>query len=401
MDAEKNEKVRLYIGLTFMILFFVFSIYWIFKSPSESETNINVNQAEKILDSNQDIDDKPLKRIEESEQDLASLILSNTNNIEVAVNANVSEETNREVTSNTPPTKIENPNKSPDTPTTTVDRPNDNGCSSADRILGTEGCSPQPTTTPNGGVNLVSHTNTTKSKNSIDTQKSGVAPIVQEPELRTAATPRHDLLKWKELASEEISVTQGRQTVYEDRVIRAGCRVMAVLEDGMIVTSGGEPHDFTVNVRGALDGCTLPQTDGIRLVGTAKMDNQGKYVIATISTCSDRNPKRKSVSCKGARVKSLTGSDLLEGDLYDNTGWGIFFESLAAVAMTPAIAKLTETASTAKTIFQSSMSQSIADTMTKQLAKISDKIAGVFDGKEIRTPENAVVIILFKDDVIL
>lgn len=250
-------------------------------------------------------------------------------------------------------------------------------CTPQDKELRRNGCQPDPLATPEFTNRRVGS------------------------ELKEISNPsKHPLLVWKEINEDRMQIFQGRKSEYLDRVVRAGCRVLGVIEDELIVTPD-HSHDLTVNVRGALEGCALPKVDGIRLVGTAKMDRQGRYILSEIHTCSDRSPKRKSVPCKNVRIKSITGADLLEGWIYDESGWGLLWESVIAIGMTPSIARLAETAASAKTIYTSESASSIAATLNKALDRISQKISAAFDGREIRVKRNTSVIILFKDDVVL
>lgn len=256
-------------------------------------------------------------------------------------------------------------------------------CRASDILLGRNDCQPPPTNTSTG------------SNSSSNNPPSGQL-VAQNTQ-----TPRHPLLMWRDIQNNAPETIRGRQTHYHGPVVRAGCRLLAVIEDELIIPTNYE-HHLVVNVRGALNDCQMPNVEGIRLVGKAKLAPGERYVIASVDRCSDSNPNRKSVDCQGkAVIKSITGADMLEGDLYDEAGWSIFWESVLAVGMTPAIAKLTQTAASAETIFTAATAGSIASTLTQALNRISQKISAVFDGKEIRIPDNSTVVIVFTDDVVL
>jgi hypothetical protein len=246
------------------------------------------------------------------------------------------------------------------------------------------------------------------------------APSYEAPSASPApdAGSQHPLMVWKELVGERQKPIIGRRSHYAGPVIKTGCRLVAVVEEQELRIPSGYKHGVTLNVRTAVNDCPLPEVEGIRITGEMEFSPGEQGLVGTILRCSDRNPRRKAVDCKGkGRIQSITGSEVLEGIIYDNSGWGLFFESLVSVGLTPAIAKLTETAATAKTIFAAESSQMIAGTMTKALDRISEKIGRAFDGKEIRLsrvcnlpnpqtgniekkPCPVIVVISFTDDVV-
>ena len=260
-------------------------------------------------------------------------------------------------------------------------------CTDVDVILGKNGCTKQNTST------IKEATTDNNAKKSVPRTDS--APKDKE----------HSLLTWKKLNKPAPDRLRGRASNYPGPVIRAGCWVIAQLENDIVAVPGRE-HRLTLNVRGPLQGCKLPESSGIRLVGKARMTKDGRYVEAWIETCADRSINRKSINCKGsAQVTSITGSELLEGWLYDESGWGLFWESVTAIGMTPAIAKLAETAATAKTIFTAESAGQISASLTSALDRISQKISAIYDGKEIRIepkPNKPIMLkVLFEKDVVL
>lgn len=287
---------------------------------------------------------------------------------------------------------------------------NDVDCTDMDYIYGKKGCKAVSATDSTGadtGTDKASSiyssdSNRTDSSLSFSSNNSSykTADDIQKKEEKP-----HPFLIWKEINQSKPDKITGKSSVYPGEVIRAGCLVLAELENEIIAIPGRE-HLVVINVRGALDGCKLPKTSGIRLVGRAKQTQDGRYIEARIDTCSDRSQNRKSVPCTGkAQVLSITGSELLEGWVYDESGMGLLWESIIAVGMTPAVAKLTQTAATAKTIFTAQTAGEISGTLTKTLDRISQKISAAFDGREIRItpkPGKPVTIqVLFSKDVIL
>jgi hypothetical protein len=224
---------------------------------------------------------------------------------------------------------------------------------------------------------------------------------------------QHPALLWKELMGKRSEPIVGRQNTYAGNAIKAGCRVIAVMDEQEVRIPANFKHSVTLNVRSPIDDCVLPEVDGIKITGELEYAPGEGGLIGNIIRCSDRNPRRKSVDCKGkGRIQSITGSEVIEATIYDNSNWGIFFESLISVGLTPSIAKLTETAATAKTIFQATSSEMIAGTMTKTLDRIAQKIGSAFNDKEMRLsrtcridgrqkPCPVLFVVSFGDDVIL
>ena len=119
-----------------------------------------------------------------------------------------------------------------------------------------------------------------------------------------------------------------------------------------------------------------------------------------MTKCADRTPARKTVACK-AHVKSITGKDGLEGEVYDKSGWGILFEFLLATGSAPVVAKLTETAANAKTMWGADEAGMVAASVQRSIDRVSAKIAKAFEGRQINLAQGAYVIVTFEEDVIL
>ena len=175
--------------------------------------------------------------------------------------------------------------------------------------------------------------------------------------------------------------------------------MLAVIEDELMV-SAGEKHLLTLNVRGPLDGCRLPAVDGLRLVAYAKLNSLENSILADVTKCADRAADRKTVGCK-AHVKSITGKDGLEGEIYDRSGWGILFEFLLATGSAPVVAKLTETAANAKTMWGADAAGMVAASVQRSIDRVSAKIAKAFEGRQINLAQGAYVVVTFEEDVIL
>lgn len=233
------------------------------------------------------------------------------------------------------------------------------------------------------------------------------------PESNAGGGSKHPALIWKELVGKRSEPIIGRQNTYAGDAVKAGCRVIAVMDEQELRIPSGYKHSITLNVRMPVDDCILPEVDGIRITGDLEYAPGEGGLIGGINRCSDRNPRRKSVDCKGkGKIQSITGSEVIEAIIYDNSNWGLLFESLVSIGLTPSIAKLTETASTAKTIFQATSSEMIAATMTKTLDRVGQKIGAAFDDKEMRLSRTCKIqgepkpcpvffIVSFSDDVIL
>lgn len=218
------------------------------------------------------------------------------------------------------------------------------------------------------------------------------------PIIKVSKTP-NQLAGWSGLVSGEVNSLEGKSSLYPGPVIRAGCRVLGVIQDELRVNSG-EPHMLTINVRGPLNGCTLPPVSGIRLVASAKLNSLQNRINASVHTCSDTSSNRKSVECK-AQVKSITGADGLEGEIYDQSGWGVLIEFLMATASAPVIGQLAQTASTATTLWGAHAASRVAESMQRSVERISQKITRAFEGREIKLARNATVIVTFSNDTVL
>lgn len=216
----------------------------------------------------------------------------------------------------------------------------------------------------------------------------------------SAAEPKESgVAAWANLMSSEVKTLEGRSTLYPGEVIRAGCRVLGVIQDELMV-SAAEEHVLTINVRGALDGCRLPPVTGLRLIGSARLNKIENAISASISTCSDLSGRRRSVACK-AQVKSITGRDTLEGEIYDRSHWGTLVEFLMATGAAPVVGRLTETASTAKTLWGAHAAGQVATSLQRTVDRVAQKISRAFEGREINLARNATVIVTFTEDVAL
>ena len=231
------------------------------------------------------------------------------------------------------------------------------------------------------------------------TQKSSATSGGKGAEPTGAGAKGSSLSAWAKMNSGEIKTLKGKSSYYSEDTIRAGCRVLAVIEDELMV-SAGEKHLLTLNVRGPIDGCKLPAVDGLRLVAYAKLNSIENSILADVTKCADRTPARKTVACK-AHVKSITGKDGLEGEVYDKSGWGILFEFLLATGSAPVVAKLTETAANAKTMWGADEAGMVAASVQRSIDRVSAKIAKAFEGRQINLAQGAYVIVTFEEDVIL
>ena len=233
-------------------------------------------------------------------------------------------------------------------------------------------------------------------------KSSNAAPhtaLAEERKSTPEPAQKSSLSAWAKMNSGEIKTLKGKSSYYSSDAIRAGCRVLAVIEDELMVAAG-EKHLLTLNVRGPLDGCKLPAVDGLRLIAYAQLNNLENGILANVTKCADRTPDRKTQECK-ARVKSITGRDSLEGEIYDKSGWGILFEFLMATGSAPVVAKLTETAASAKTIWGAEAAGMVAASVQRSLDRVSGKIAKAFEGRMINLAGGAYVIVTFEEDVVL
>jgi hypothetical protein len=281
-------------------------------------------------------------------------------------------------------------------------------CSNIDRALKKCG---QSSTPPNEPTDQQSASDETTSPDSSPRSSSqGGSRQYSQADTRSTNNELSDdakaLLAWKSISNSGLEYIEGRQKQHSGKVLKAGCEMLVILQNEIHVVPGIK-HTMKLNVRGPLDNCELPKTEGIQFIAEATMTENDKAIIANVITCTDRNPRSKSVDCSksNGRVMSISGAQLLEGDLYDETGMGIFWETLLSLGMTAPLAQLTETAASAKTIFNSASASSIAATLTKTTDRIAQKISGMFNAKGIRLkPKDGrpiPMIVMFEQDVIL
>lgn len=183
-----------------------------------------------------------------------------------------------------------------------------------------------------------------------------------------------------------------------ERNIKAGCRFLGVIQDAIRVNSGFT-NNITVNIRNPIGRCQLP-VEALKLKGVVSMYNLETGFTGKIDTCTIPSSNLSSQPCQ-ATVESIDGSDVLEGKIYDEEYYGIFFDALLATASAPFLAKIAETAATASTYWGAEAASISSSAISKAIERVTAKVNKKFEGREIRVPENALVIITFDADAVL
>lgn len=197
----------------------------------------------------------------------------------------------------------------------------------------------------------------------------------------------------------KVSEVTGASRVSDVRMIKAGCTVLAQLETGVTVTTAVR-KGVTFRTRGPLYGCELPRDFALRFIGKAKLNDIQKSINVEIDTCTSNHTDVRSTSCV-ATVESISprGGDL-EGDIYDQSGWSIFWNTLLLMGASPTLAKLTETAATSTSLWSGEMSKQALDIFGTALGQASAKINGIFSGREISVNRDVYVKIKITEDFV-
>lgn len=206
---------------------------------------------------------------------------------------------------------------------------------------------------------------------------------------------------WGQLSS-SVREMKGAVPEYSGPVIKAHCRVMALVMDGVRVSdSQGGGETITLNVKGPMPGCSLPDISGGLVLGAdAAISPNRKWITARVSKCSDTGSRRPSRPCK-AVVESITGEDGLEGQVYDQSFFGAMLEFGINAMGFVFLKDLAGSASKVENVWSASATIQIADSFQQMLAKGAAKVSEAFSGREIHLVRGAPVIVTFTEDVIL
>jgi hypothetical protein len=215
----------------------------------------------------------------------------------------------------------------------------------------------------------------------------------------SAAAGNDDM--WVNLAS-GIRQLKGAAPEYAGPIIKNRCRVMALIMDGVRVSdSQGSAETITLNVKGPMPGCQLPDIKGGLILGAeATISPNRKWITAKVTQCSDPNPKRPTRPCKGV-VESITGEDGLEGQVYDQSFFGAMLEFGINAMGFVFLKDLAGSASKVENVWSASATIQIADSFQQMLAKGAAKVSEAFSGREIHLVRGAPVIVTFTEDVVL
>ena len=196
-----------------------------------------------------------------------------------------------------------------------------------------------------------------------------------------------------------VSKVEGASRVSDVRVIKAGCTMLAQLESGVTVTSETR-KGVTFRVRGPLFGCQIPRSFSLKLLGEAKLNSIQKGISVSIKTCTSAHTDVKSATCSAAvQSISVRGGDL-EGEIYDQSGWSIIWDTLLLIVSAPTLGKLTETASSSTSLWSAETTRRIAEGFSTAMQRTSDKINKAFEGREISVKQGTYVKIKILEDFV-
>ncbi len=293
--------------------------------------------------------------------------------------------------------------KEPETP---APKPKEISCSEQDWRMGLcdrPGYTPPPTRNENVSLASVSSTVAPRTL-------SGGSQVRREP-TEAPAPPNYAASSpssggggdmWGQISSSGVQSIKGGTPDYVGPVIKAHCRVLAVIVDAVRVSDNDNaPETITLRVKGPMPACNLPKIPGgLTLGGKATMSADRKGVRGNIHLCTDPDPSRPSRSCKGA-IESITGEDFLEGQIYDESMFGIVLEFGINTLGFFAMKDLIGSASKIESIWEAATNAEIQKNFQTMVAKGAAKVNEAWSGRSIKIAKDAPVIVTFQEDAAL
>ncbi|BBH54633.1 hypothetical protein [Fluviispira sanaruensis] len=181
--------------------------------------------------------------------------------------------------------------------------------------------------------------------------------------------------------------------------IKAGTRVLALLPDGLTITSGG-PQPTSLSVIGPLDDFLFPS--GYIITANALLNPSEDKIYIETNFCASKNNRIKSVSCKGV-IKDIRGYTGLSGDIYNNSVWSAVVAFSGATLASIPLSRIERSATINGTIENVSVANTINASLAQGIQSVTQNIQKGFDksGTQITIPQNSIVHILFTQDTVL
>lgn len=203
---------------------------------------------------------------------------------------------------------------------------------------------------------------------------------------------------WAAMTVDKPLILKGSRPNYIGRVIKSRCRVMSLIEDSVVVSDSQRKEYITLNTVGALSGCSDEHIKGLRLGAIASISDNGKWITAKVDSCILDNPNYPTSSCV-AVVESISGSDVLEGSIYDKSFFGAIIESAINISGLVMLKDLAGAAAQVDNVWSASTTNAVSQAFQNTLSMAATKVARSFEGREIHLAQGSPVIVTFTEDV--
>ena len=217
---------------------------------------------------------------------------------------------------------------------------------------------------------------------------------------RPHSTPPSKEDMWASLKSDKIETIDGVQANNTGPMVKSHCRMLGLIQDSVVVSDAGRNEVVTLSIKGPMPGCRMPDIRGFKIGAQARISPNKKWVTAGITTCTDPNPRRPSVPCKGV-VQSITGEDVLKGEIYDKSFFGALLEVAINTAGIYMLKDLALASSQVDNVWAANTNAQIVTSFQAAIAQGAANIRKTFSGREIHLAPGAPVIVTFTEDVSL
>ncbi len=224
------------------------------------------------------------------------------------------------------------------------------------------------------------------------------APASQEQETPVKKPDKGSLLlsangKLASLVGRDVSIGGA------DYQIKAGTRVLALLSDGLTITSNAPQHT-SLRVIGPLDDFSFPEN--YIITATATLNPSEDKINIQTNLCSSRNIKTKSTACKGV-IKDIRGYTGLTGDIYNQSFWSAVVAFVGSTLAAIPLSQIERSATINGTVENVSVANTIKTSLAQGIQSVTANIQKGFDksGTQITIPQNSIVQIMFTDDTLL
>ena len=181
--------------------------------------------------------------------------------------------------------------------------------------------------------------------------------------------------------------------------IKAGTRLLALLPDGLTITSGGG-QPTSLSIIGPLNDFRFPS--GYVITATATLNPSEDKIYIETNLCASKNNKIRSVPCK-ATIKDIRGYTGLSGEIYNQSFWSAAVAFAGATLAAIPLSQITKSATINGTVENVSISNSILTAVAAGVQSVTASIQKGFDksGTQITIPQDSIVQILFTQDTVL